>query len=197
MLRNPAYAGRAAYGKKRMTEKPARLTRPLRQRGERHGRPAVERVASEQWIHIPVPALVDEETFALAQQRLEQGKRLSPRNTRQPSLLQGILVCASCGYAYHRAQGTTRQGRTYHYYRCGGTDASRRPHGQVCTNRPARLDELDELVWREVLRLLEDPALIQAEIDRRLQSLRNEHPADQRREGLERELTRARRGLER
>ncbi len=197
MLRNPAYAGQAAYGKKRVTEKPARLTRPLRQRDERHGRPAVERVASEQWIHIPVPLLVDEETFALAQQRLATGKRLSQRNTREPSLLQGILVCASCGYAYHRAQGTTRQGRTYHYYRCGGTDASRHTHGQVCTNRPARLDELDELVWREVLRLLQDPALIQAEIDRRIQSLRNEHPASQRREGLERELTRARLGLAR
>jgi site-specific DNA recombinase len=197
MLRNPAYAGQAAYGKKRVTENPARLTRPLRQRDERHGRPAVERVDSEQWIHIPVPSLIDEQTFALAQQRLEQGKRISPRNTRQPSLLQGILVCASCGYAYHRTQATTRQGRTHHYYRCGGTDASRRTHGQVCTNRPARLDELDELVWREVLRLMEDPALIQAEIDRRLQSLRNAHPASQRREGLERELTRARRGLER
>jgi site-specific DNA recombinase len=197
MLRNPAYAGQAAYGKKRVTEKPARLTRPLRQRGERHGRPAVERTAPEQWIHVEVPALIDEETFALAQQRLEQGKRLSPRNTRQPSLLQGILVCASCGYAYHRAQGTTRQGRTYHYYRCGGTDASRRPHGQVCSNRPARLDELDELVWQEVLRLLENPALIQAEIDRRLQSVRAAHPASQRREGLERELVRARRSLER
>jgi len=98
---------------------------------------------------------------------------------------------------YHRAQGTTRQGRTYHYYRCGGTDASRRPHGQACSNRPTRLDELDELVWREVLRLLENPALIQAEIDRRLQSLRNEHPTSHRREGLEHELVRARRALER
>jgi len=83
----------------RRSEKPARLTRPLRQRGERHGRPAVERVASEEWIDIEVPALIGEETFALAQQRLEQSQRLSPRNTRHPSLLQGILVCASCGYA--------------------------------------------------------------------------------------------------
>jgi hypothetical protein len=39
MLRNPAYAGQAAYGKTRMTEKRARLTRSTRQRGERHGGP--------------------------------------------------------------------------------------------------------------------------------------------------------------
>jgi site-specific DNA recombinase len=177
MLRNPAYAGQAAYGKTRMTEQRARLTRTMRQRGERYGGQACQRVGSEQWIYIPVPALIDEETFALAQKRLTEGKRFSPRNTRRPSLLQGILVCAGCGYAYYRSQTTTRQGRVYHYYRCSGSDGSRRLHGQVCGNRPARLEQLDELVWSEVLRLLEDPALIQAEIQRRLESLRVEHPA--------------------
>lgn len=197
MLRNPAYAGHAAYGKTRMTEQRARVTRTTRQRGERHGGAACERVSAEQWILIPVPALIDEETFALAADRLAQGQRLSPRNTREPSLLQGIVVCASCGYAYHRAQTTTRQGRVYHYYRCGGTDASRRVHGQVCTNRPARLEELDTLVWSEVLRLLDDPTLIEAEIQRRLDTLRVEHPASHRRDGLERDLVRARRAVER
>jgi len=197
MLRNPAYAGQAAYGKTRMTQRPARLTRTTRQRGERHGGAACERVGSEQWIHIPVPALVDEDTFALVAQRLQRGARLSPRNTRQPSLLQGIVVCAGCGYAYYRSQTTTRGGRVYHYYRCSGTDGSRRPHGQVCGNRPARLEELDERVWGEVRRLLEDPELIQAEIQRRLESLRVEHPASQRRAGLERDLVRARRAVER
>jgi site-specific DNA recombinase len=197
MLRNPAYAGRAAYGKTRVrSDRPARLTRRMRERGERHGRQAVDPVAAEQWIYIDVPALIDEETFALAQQRIEQGKRLSTRNTRQPSLLQGILVCAGCGYVYHRGQGANRQGRTYHYYRCSGA-RSHGARGRVCSNRPVRMEQLDELVWQEVLRLLENPTLIQAEIDRRLDSARTEHPASQRREGLERELTRARRALER
>src|SRR5450755_730481 len=86
MLRNPAYAGQAAYGKTRMTEKRARLTRSTRQRGERHGGPADRRVESEQWIHIPVPALIDEQTFALAQKQLTEGKRLSPRNPRRPAV---------------------------------------------------------------------------------------------------------------
>ncbi len=47
MLRNPAYAGQAAYGKTRVTDKRARLTRTTRQRGERHGGPACERVGPE------------------------------------------------------------------------------------------------------------------------------------------------------
>ena len=197
MLRNPAYAGRAAYGKTRMVERRARLTRTARQRGERQGGQACERVGPEHWIHIPVPALVDEDTFALAQQQLAANKRTSPRNTRVPSLLQGMLVCASCGYAYHRAQATSGHGRVYHYYRCGGTDASRRVHGQVCHNRPARVDELDALVWSEVMRLLDDPGLIAAEIQRRLESLRVEHPASQRRDALQRDLVHARRAVQR
>jgi len=191
MLRNPAYAGQAAYGKTHMTDTPARRTRPARQRGERSGRAGRERVASEQWKSIPVPALVSEEQFALVQDRLQRNKRLSPRNTRRPSLLQGILVCRECGYAYYRSSTRSPNGILREYYRCSGSDSSRRPQGRVCHNRPVRLAELDELVWTQVLALLEDPTLIEAEIERRLATLRTAHPASQRREGLQRDLARA------
>ena len=40
--------------------------------------------------------------------------------------------------------------------------------GPRCDTRPVRQDLLDEVVWTEVIRLLEDPALIQQELDRRL-----------------------------
>jgi hypothetical protein len=60
-----------------------------------------------------------------------------------------------------------------------------------------RLPEIDELVWSRVLGLLDDPTLIQAEIDRRLQTLRAAHPATTRRDALERDLTRARNALRR
>ena len=33
--------------------------------------------------------------------------------------------------------------------------------GPVCTNRPIRQDYLDTFVWDEIIRLLEDPGLIQ------------------------------------
>ena len=48
-----------------------------------------------------------------------------------------------------------------------------------------------------MLALLENPELIKAEIDRRLQTLRAEHPACHRREGLQRDLTRAQNALRR
>jgi site-specific DNA recombinase len=197
MLRNPAYAGQAAFGKTRVTGASARMTRPARRRGQRSGRKAREHLGAEQWKRIPVPALVSEEQFALVQERLQRNKRLSPRNTRRRSLLQGMLVCRECGYAYYRSSTRSPNGILREYYRCSGSDSSRRPQGRLCHNRPVGLAEVDELVWTQVLALLEDPALIEAEIERRLATLRAAHPASHRREGLERDLARARNALRR
>ena len=81
MLRNPAYRGTACYGKTEQRPR-QRVTRPLRQRKVLpsrdvggHERPRAE------WIEVPVPALVSEEMFALAQEQLEKNKRHSPRRT--------------------------------------------------------------------------------------------------------------------
>src|SRR5207245_7765755 len=53
----------------------------------------------QEWIEIAVPALVSQASFELAQERLEFNKKLSARRTKEPSVLQGLLVCAQCGYA--------------------------------------------------------------------------------------------------
>ena len=170
-------------------------TRSARQR-RRSARAPRERVGPEHWSSIAVPALITEERFALAQELLKRNGRLSPRSTRQVSLLQGILVCRECGYAYYRSSNS-RNGVTRHYYRCSGADSFRRPEGRVCSNRPVRIEEIDELVWTQVLALLEDPELIDTEIKRRLATLRAEHPASHRREGLQRDLSRAQNALRR
>ena len=197
ILRNPAYSGQAAYGKTHATGEPVRETRHARRRGQRSARVAREYVSPEEWKPIAVPALVTAERFALVQQLLERNSRFSPRNTRRPSLLQGILVCRECGYAYYRCSTRNKNGLLREYYRCSGTDGHRRPEGRVCDNRPVRLAEIDELVWSRVLALLDDPTLIQAEIDRRLRTLRAAHPATTRREALQRDLTRAQNALRR
>src|SRR6266403_5185900 len=86
MLRNPAYRGIACYGKTEQRPR-QRITRPLRQRKALpsrdvggHERPRAE------WIEVPVPALVSDEMFALAQEQLEKNRRHSPRRTVEPSL---------------------------------------------------------------------------------------------------------------
>ncbi|MCP3877607.1 MAG: recombinase family protein, partial [Sulfitobacter sp.] len=107
MLRNPAYMGLACFGKTETVER-CKITRPLRQRGGYSPRNSANRERPrDQWIGIPVPPLVSEETFALAQEKLEANKRFAPRRTIEPTLLQGMLVCQRCGYAYYRTSTRT------------------------------------------------------------------------------------------
>jgi site-specific DNA recombinase len=196
MLRNPAYRGTACYGKTELRPR-QRITRPLRQRkglpsrdSGGHERPRTE------WIEVPVPALVSEEIFALAQEQLDKNKRHSPRRTVEPSLLQGMLVCEQCGYALYRSSARTSKHLLY-YYRCLGSDGYRRLRGPVCTNRPIRQDYLDQFVWNEIIRLLEDPGLVQAEIERRRAAARNADPLRKRQEELRREQVRIEKNSER
>jgi len=79
MLHNPPYQGRACYGKTELCPR-QRITRRLRQRPGGIGRNSAFRERPRQdWIEIPVPALVSEAAFVLAQEQLEKNKRFSPR----------------------------------------------------------------------------------------------------------------------
>jgi site-specific DNA recombinase len=197
MLRNPAYRGAAAFGKTRIAGR-MRVTRALRRRATivssnsiGHERPR------EEWIEIPVPALVSEDSFARAQELLQENKIRSRRRTITPSIVQGLVSCQKCGYAFSRTS-TYTSARKIHYYKCIGSEGWRKLSGPVCNNaRLVRQDLLDQIVWAEVVRLLEDPTLIQQELDRRLAAARSSDPTKQREQSLRRELTRVGNSLER
>jgi len=196
MLRNPAYQGTACFQKTRQAER-QRVTRRLRQRGGIAPRPVCSRPRPRaEWIEIAVPALITPTQFTLAQERFDQNRRFAARHTKQPSLLQGLLICQVCGYAFYRSSARTTRGRRV-YYRCLGADAYRFPQGRRCDNRPVRQDALDTLVWAGVLELLANPSLVRAEIDRRLADLRASHPVDVKRDVATKELARLRAGITR
>ena len=191
MLKNPAYEGRACYGKTEPAPPSQRPNRIRRLNGV-HARfwPANHHRPPEEWIAIAVPALVSNETFALAQERLKRNKELSARRTKWPSVLQGLLICAQCGYALCRASTRGyKAGERYYYYRCLGSD-KRRAAERRCPARPVRVEHLDALVWEQIWQLLNEPELIQREIERRLQEFRQSSPVEQRKEDLSRELAR-------
>src|SRR5262244_1964824 len=196
MLRNPAYKGTACFNKTKASKR-QRITRPIRSRGGIASRDSAshERPRAE-WIEIPVPPIITEETFALAAERLQGNKDHAPRRTITPSLVQGLVVCRKCGYGLCRTS-TRTSARKIHYYRCLGSDAWRHLGGPVCNSRPIRQDLLDQIVWQEVIHLIEDPTLIRSELDRRLDGARAAEPTKRRREALERELTRIRKSMER
>jgi site-specific DNA recombinase len=196
MLRNPAYKGTACYGKTKTAAR-QRITRPKRLRGGIATRESAQERPRAEWIEIPVPAIIPAQTFALAEERLQANKRLAPRRTVTPSVVQGLVSCRKCGYALYRTSTRSTARRIYHYYRCLGSDAWRHLGGSLCDSRPVRQDLLDELVWREIIKLLEDPSLIQEELDRRLTAARNASPTKRREEVLRRELARIQKSMDR
>jgi site-specific DNA recombinase len=185
MLRNPAYAGSAVFGKTMVVGESPGLNRIARLQGRSVPKASktVDR-PREQWIQIPVPAIVDEDTFDRVAARLADNKRFASRNAKVPSLLQGLAACASCGYGYYRTCTRTTNKKIY-YYRCLGSDDYRHEGGRVCVNKPVRADHLDTVVWDHVTGLLADPQLIRAEIDRRLDSARTANPVAQQRKRLD------------
>jgi site-specific DNA recombinase len=60
------------------------------------------------------------------------------------------------------------------------------------------MDLLEQVVWTEIMRLLEDPALIQSELNRRVDAARTASPdKHDQQESLGRELTRVQKQMER
>jgi len=160
ILRSPVYTG-TAYSE-RTRPVPARVRQSaLRPVGAGHShRPA----PPEEWIAIPVPAIISQETFAAAHARLSRNTHMARRNnTAHEYLLRGLVSCGPCQLAC--------MGRTappgYPYYVCRGrTDALRVARGERCTARFAPARALDELVWQDLCRILTEPTLITHELER-------------------------------
>jgi site-specific DNA recombinase len=197
ILKNPAYMGQAAFGKTRVGPLQPRL------RAQRGGSLQPRRAYStndvprEEWISVPVPALVSDELFAAVQAQLEENRHQARQGQRGARyLLQGLVLCQHCGYAYYgkpvSSSAAKGKVRDYAYYRCIGTDAYRFGGERVCHNGQVRTDLLDVAVWQEVCALLEDPQRVEQEYRRRLA------PADvTERSGVESQLGKLRQGLAR
>ncbi len=173
MLKNPAYVGRAAFGKTRSGP----WQPPLR---PGHGRVSPPRkavtirsVPPEEWSTVPVPALISEDLFVAVQEQLAENQRRArraPHGVRY--LLQGLLVCAQCGYAYYgktiTSSAQTVPPREHIYYRCSGSDSHRFGGTAICDHGQLRGDRVEEAVWQAVCGVLEHPERIAQEYRRRL-----------------------------
>jgi len=174
ILKNPAYTGAAAFGKPRQEPLRPRL-RAQRGRSVQPRRAvSISDVPPEDWITIPVPALVEPEVFAAVREQLRENQRHARQSRRGALyLLQGLLQCQHCGYAFYgkRLSPSARKGkpRAYAYYRCLGTDAYRFGGERLCQNTQVRTDLLDLAVWQEVCTLLDHPERLAEEYRRRLQ----------------------------
>ena len=151
LLRNEAYAGRLYWNRTQTSYDPAlgRTRATLRPR--------------EEWIEIPIPALIDEATLEAVAATARDNSSYSPRRTEPDTfLLRRLLRCAHCQvklncYRARRNHTTTR------YYLCPHRDPWRAGGAEHrCPERRVRADELDtfvfdgiverDLAWRAYLR---------------------------------------------
>src|SRR5918911_1439767 len=152
ILSNPAYIGQAV-GQRYQTRTTQQRHSPLLPIGrtrERHSSPSRPR---EEWIIVPIPALVPEAHFAAAQQRMVHNRVMARRNLKHKYLLQGLVSCGHCRLCcFVRARGrTVAPGESqYHYYLCRGQQAAvTSRHEQLCPSRFIPAAELDALVWAD------------------------------------------------
>jgi len=145
ILINPAYKGkpfawrRAGQGERRGT----RVVRPF-----------------EEWLPLDpatTPAIVSESLWQAAQDRLATNKGVAKRNESRPYLLRGHVFCGRCGRPM-----LCEPARDRRIYRCSSRNTA---HG-FCGGKSIPSDEVESWAWERITAILNDPALIAAELAR-------------------------------
>ena len=160
ILRREVYKGTWHYGRARWV---------VTEAGER-----VYPQPRDEWIEVPFPPLVDEETWDRAQALKRQRKQRSKRNTKTFYLLQHLVKCAECGRLFacrsHNRTYVKLDGKRYRkdrltpqrHYQCYGMLNDR-----LTCRKPAsiRAERLESLVWSEVRGMVQNPELMVAGIE--------------------------------
>lgn len=159
IVTSETYCGRAAYRKTELIDrvKKSKLLdgKVLTMVG---GRKVQQKRRKEDWIYMPVPAIISKELFEQVAARIEENKRLSPRNNKKHHyLLSGFLSCKQCGYAYFARY--EEKSKKFYYY-CSGTKTYRWYGQKKCTSPYVRREAIEDIVWAQVSTLLKDPEIV-------------------------------------
>jgi site-specific DNA recombinase len=121
----------------------------------------------EQWIAIPVPALVDQTTWDRAQDQLARNARLAFRNNAKHNyLLRCLMTCGTCGRSMHGRTSISGNGNQHQYYSCAGKDRILSARDTACPQAPIKARDIEHAVWEHVAGLLGDPAHLVAQFAR-------------------------------
>jgi site-specific DNA recombinase len=151
MLGNPTYKGRARYNRHQALP-PTTGRKSTRLKLRPH----------EEWIEIPVPAIISEDLFEAAQRVARNHSYFSPRRTQPDQwLLRRLVVCGHCGVKSYCQDQRRATGHGPRYYVCnrrrsleaGGPD-------RACPQPSTRAEELDALVWDKIRQALLQPAIL-------------------------------------
>ena len=161
MLGNPVYKGTFYYQRTEATLPAKRLTSdPYKQADKTGSKPRPE----EDWIAIPVPAIVDEATWDGVQEQMRQNSLNSSRNNKKHQyLLRGLIRCPRCGGNYtgffqHGCRG----------YRCQRAHWRSSSTGQRCPPGAFTAQPVEDAVWQAVTEALQQPQVLAEEYQKKI-----------------------------
>lgn len=147
VLSNETYIGTWHYGKTKVVD-----NNNYREfRSKRGLSRQIGKSSRDQWIPVSVPAIIDKETFAMAQKRRKTNKKRLSGRAKREYLMRGRLTCAKCGYALY-GHTTNYKDHQHSYYICSG----REQVSGLCDMPSISADWVDSVVWKWVNEIVEN-----------------------------------------
>jgi site-specific DNA recombinase len=169
ILKNETYTGTAYMYKTRSVE-------PSKHPKLKHYRQRLKSSKAdrprEDWIGVRVPPIIEKSIWDKAQRLLKQNAVLSLRNNNKNKyLLRGLVICGLCG-----SMSPGHVSNQHTYYSCAAKrnkNLTTKPHEERVA---ARHTNLDEKVWAGLVSLLDDPAKLKEQLDRKVERLKHPFP---------------------
>jgi len=147
ILKNETYTGTWYFGKTKMVEDgKQRKLKPKCGLGKQVPR------SRDEWIGVPVPAIIDKESYKLVMKKVKKNIEQAKRSLKHKYLFGRRLRCAKCNYTYKG-----RTSRKNQYYYCGGTE--QKPI-KLCDARPFKGKDVDRVIWEWLVNLIKDPRAV-------------------------------------
>ncbi len=152
MSTNPAYIGITYYGQTRGSRKTKLIKQP-----------------ESSWDMLPdtTPAIISKELFDRVQLKRQKDREIHRAKNKHEYMLRSHVICGYCGsplvgsFLNHR----------YRYYHCRGTYPTP-AREKICNARYIRADCLEDVVWQNIKKVLENPEVVLAGITGALEDTR-------------------------
>lgn len=146
ILSNETYVGVTYYNKSYSVESQKPKTYRRRPKTSRKLRKRSE------WIPIKVPAIIDRETFKMAQEILKRNHKV--RRAKSEYLLSGLVKCGDCNSTY-----SGEKCHNYRFYRCNNRHKTF-PLPRKCKARMISANKLEMAVWKAIKKAIMNPKII-------------------------------------
>jgi site-specific DNA recombinase len=159
IMTNPIYTGNVYAGRVRYRPPKIRrsATHPI---GHPHS--SAVPLPAEEWVFVAqVPAVVSQQQFDLAREKLSKNKSFARRNNKaNEHLLRALVSCGECMQASVACarSGRKNNDRKQRYYVCSGKfNKAHTVPEEKCPSRYAPAEQLDEIVWKNLCEVLTHP----------------------------------------